>query len=135
MSQFEFEIFGRPSQGSRGLTVTVNCRGYLSLSPDAFTRLGSPRAVRYLIDKNERVIGFQPCKPREEHAHAVSQRAYSMCAVSLLKYMGVPFSEGGRRYDLQVADGVPPYIDLKRPGVPVTSNRRKASRAPGATAS
>jgi hypothetical protein len=127
----QFEVYDRknsPAGRRRGETVTVNCRGYLSFSPDAYARLGSPQAVRYLIDKEERLIGFQPCKPREANAHLVSTGTRIASAVTLLKYMGVSHAEG-RRYDLHCEDGLPPYIDLKEPGVPVTSNRRKVKGA------
>lgn len=125
----EFEIYDRRhGKGSRhGETVTVTRRGYMSLSSGAFARLGSPQAVTYLIDKDEQLIGFRPCKPRDEDAHAVSGRGHQMSAAALLRYMGVTYDEA-RRYDLQVPDDLPPHIDLKQPGVPVTSNRLKAEK-------
>ena len=126
----KFEIYDRKdSETGRGETVTVMRRGLLSLSPDAFTRLGSPQAVRYLVSKDERLIGFQPCGPGDANAHAVSAGTRIMSAVTLLKDMGADLGQA-RRYDLKVQDGFPPYIDLREPGVPVTSGRRKAGSTP-----
>jgi hypothetical protein len=125
----DFEIYDRRSSstlkgGRRGATVTVTRRGYMSFSPEAFARLGSPQAVLYLIAKDERLIGFRPCKPRDENAHSVSGRIHSMSASALLKHMGIAHDEA-RRYDLQAEDGQPPHIDLKQPGKAVSSNRLK----------
>lgn len=128
----QFEIYDRKNSHGRrrqGETVTVSRRGYLAFSPDAFERLGSPPAVKYLIDRDERLIGFQPCKPREAHAHTVNPRTHIMSAVALLKHMGVPLDQGCR-YDLESRDGLPPYIDLKKPGTLVTSNRRTSTATP-----
>lgn len=122
----KFELYDRRDTApDRGETVTVMRGRLLSFSPGAYTRLGSPRAVRYLVSKDERLIGFEPCEPGEAHAHAVSAGTRIMSAVALLKDLGADPRQT-RRYDLHVQDGLPPYIDLKEPGIPVTGNRRKA---------
>lgn len=125
----EFEIYQRKDsyagQKRFGNTVTIQSRGQMSLSEGAFTALGSPQAVKYLIDKDEMLIGFQACKPREANSHAIRGKQHMMSAGPLLKFLGADLGES-RRYDLQVEDGLPPYIDLKAPGQAVTSNRRKA---------
>jgi len=125
MSGFVEFTRARPGRGRRGETVTILRRGYLAFSQDAFARLGSPRYVKYLIDEDERLIGFRSCEAGDPNAHAVGTRTHSASARILLGHLGVSLDEA-RRYELETGDGQPPYIDLKKPGVPVTSNRRKA---------
>lgn len=124
-----FEVYQRQHSGNRklrGMTVTVTGRGSMSFSEDAWAALGSPQAVKFLVGKDpgERVVGFQACRPREEHAHLVAPRARSVSAVALLKYLRYG-SGASRRYALKTEDGLPPYIDLNEDAPAVTSNRRK----------
>jgi hypothetical protein len=98
----------------------------MSLSPDAFTRLGSPGAVQFLIDRKRRLIGFRPCGPQEEDAHAVRGLSHVISGVTVLKFLGAELGGSSRRYSLHAEDGLPPYIDLNEDAPVVTSNRRKA---------
>lgn len=113
----------------RGKTVTVQSRGLMSLSSDAYAALGSPQAVKILIDKDGRLIGFGPCKPRERNAYAVRTRQHIMSAIPVLKALDADLAVS-RRYTLQVKDGLPPYIDLNEDAPVVTGNRRKAGAQP-----
>lgn len=117
------------SRQMRGESVTVHRRGHLSFSAEAYARLGSPQAVRFLIDRNERLVGFQACGPGEAYARVVNARARTVSAVAVLRFLGADLAET-RRYALHVADGLPPYIDLKQPGVPVTRSRRDPTATP-----
>jgi hypothetical protein len=99
-------------------------RGALGFSPAAYEALGSPAAVVYLTDRDERLIGFRPASPEEPNAHKVSRAARTTSARALLRFMGAEYAQS-RRYPLLTDDGTP-HIDLKQPGTPVTSNRAKS---------
>jgi hypothetical protein len=109
------------------MTVTVSSRGGMFLSEDAWAAIGSPTAVKLLVDKDpgQRVVGFRACQRGEDNAHAVTPGSHSVSAVALLKYLHYG-SGTSYRYTLHVEDGVPPYIDLNEDAPVVTSNRRKA---------
>jgi hypothetical protein len=116
------------SRKRQGETVTVQRRGLLSFSAGALAALGSPPAVKFLVDKEARVIGFGPCKPRDRNAHAVRGRMHLVSAVAVLRHMDVDLTQS-RRYTLRVEDGEPPYIDLNEDAPVVTSNRAKTAGA------
>jgi hypothetical protein len=133
MLHFE-EYQGKDSHSGRtrrGEMVTVQRRGLMSFSAGALAVLGSPAAVKFLVDREAKVIGFRPCKLREKNAHAVRGKQHVVSAVAVLKHMGADLSES-RCYTLKVEDGLPPHIDLNEDADVVTSNRRKAR--PAATA-
>lgn len=124
-----FEVYQRQHSGARrrrGATVTVTSRGTMCLSEDAWTAIGSPEAVKFLVDKDpgQRVVGFQACKRGEHNAHAVTPGTHSVSARALLKYLHYGF--GTFRHTLHVEEGLPPYIDLNEDAPVVTSNRKKA---------
>lgn len=126
-----FEVYQRQHAGARrrrGATVTVTSRGSMCFSEDAWTAIGSPEAVKFLVDKDpgQRVVGFRACRRGEEGAHSVAPRTRSAAAVALLKYL--KYDLVSRRYTLKVEDGLPPYIDLGEDAPVVTSNRRKAAK-------
>ena len=116
----------RVSRKLPGETVTVQRRGLLSFSAGALTALGSPAAVKFLIDREARMIGFRPCSLRDKNARPVRGRQHLVSAVTVLKHLGADLSVS-RRYTLKVEDGLPAYIDLNEDAPVVTSNRRKAA--------
>jgi hypothetical protein len=124
----QFELYDSAAAGTRtmrGESVTVHRRGHLSFSAEAYARLGSPQAVRFLTDRAERLVGFQPCGRGEPHARTVGARSRAVCAVAVLRFLGADLT-ASRRYPLRVRDGLPPYIDLNEDAPVVTSNRRAA---------
>jgi hypothetical protein len=122
----EFQRDGSYSKRKRpGETVTIQRRGLISFSDGTYARLGSPKDVAFLVDRDKRLIGFRRCKPCERNAHAVRGPQRLVSAIPVLKAMGVYLAES-RRYSLHVEDGQPPYIDLNEDAPVVTSNRRKA---------
>lgn len=111
-----FTVFERRQSGKRtrrGATVTVMRRGYLAFSEDAWTAVGSPAYVKFLIDTGEqnRVVGFRACGADDPDANVVKHGSRVVTAVALLKHLGHDCSVA-RRYTLRVKDGLPPYIDL-----------------------
>ncbi len=125
-----FEIYDRVNaRESRGATVTIQRRGIISFSPDAYAMLGSPEAVVFLYDREERLIGFRPAARGDQDAYAI-RSPLTVSAMALCKRLGIDTSES-RRYPLGMDN--PPFIDLKQPGAVVTSNRRKRQGVPAAT--
>jgi hypothetical protein len=115
----------RTGRARPGETVTVQRRGLMSFNAGAFALLGSPLAVKFLVDREAKMIGFAPCKARDKNACAVrGGRQHIISAVTMLNHMGADLSES-RLYTLHVEDGLPPYIDLNEDAPVVTSNRRK----------
>jgi len=126
----QFEIYDRRNSYGRGRkragkTVTVQARGLMSLNEEAYAELGSPQAVKFLVAKDEMLIGLEPCKPSDQNAYAVRTRQHVVSAITVLKYMGADLSRA-RRYELRVKDGLPPYIDLGEDAPVVTSNRKRS---------
>lgn len=120
-----FEVYTRGGGRKWGQpTVTlISGVGRLTFSPAAFDALGSPEAVAFLVDREEQLIGFRAASAEEPNAYRLNPASRTMSAVSVLRYMGIDRSES-RRWPL-LCDSSIPHIDLKQPGTPVTSNRRK----------
>lgn len=118
----DFEIYRRGSRPDGPPMVTITAAGAISFSVAAFEALGSPAAIVYLIDRDERLIGFRAAAVGETSAYHVNA-GRGVSARSILNAMGISYGTG-RRYPLLTGDGTP-HIDLKQPGTPVTSNRRK----------
>ena len=111
-----------------GKTVTVQRRGLISLSEDAWAVLGSPDTVTFLVDRDKRLIGFRACRRNARNAVAVRQPQRVVSAIPVLKALGADLTQS-RLYHLHVTDGLPPYIDLNEDAPVVTSNRRKAANS------
>jgi hypothetical protein len=127
MRDFDFEVYKRTSMGARkrhGETVTIQRRGLISFSDDAYARIGSPEAVVFLVDAKARLLGFRAGVRGEYSAYAVRSAQHLVSGVAVCKFMGAD-TQQARRYPLICGEDGPPYIDLKESGVPVTSNRRR----------
>lgn len=128
MTTYSFEVYDRsksrsPKRRRLGETVTVQRAGVISFSAAAMAALGDPRAVVYLVDRNDRLLGFRPAKPGTANASLIGGTGRTASAVAVLKYMEADLGQS-RRYPLVMMDGV--YcIDLKQPGEIVTGSRRK----------
>ena len=125
-----FEVYQRQHSGGPrkrpGMTVTVSAHRVLAFSEEAWTALGKPEAVTFLIDTDpgERAVGFRACRRGEPGAHSVHPDNRTVSASALLKYLH--YGTGtAYRYTLHVTDGLPPYIDLNEDAPVVTSNRSK----------
>jgi hypothetical protein len=124
-----FEVYKRQDSRRgwwRDPTVTVMKRGLLSLSPAAMRALEEPAAIRFLVDRDARMLGLGRAEPGEKNAMRVritGSGQHFVSAIPVLAYLEADLSES-RRYPLLMIDGTH-CIDLKEPGTPVTSNRRK----------
>jgi hypothetical protein len=119
VSTYNFEVYDRrnspsPKRRRLGETVTVQRAGVISFSTASMAALGNPRAVVYLVDREDRVLGFRAAPPGTPNASLIGGTGHTASGVAVLKYMEADLSES-RRYPLVVMDGV--YcIDLKQPG-------------------
>jgi hypothetical protein len=127
-----FEVYKRTHFGKRtsqAATVTIQMRGRISFSPPAIAALGSPEAVTFLYDQEAQLIGFRKARRSEPSAYPVRAPRSGVHIVSgrgFCEFIGLDLSES-RRYPLVLMDGTH-CIDLREAGVPVTSNRRKATQ-------
>jgi hypothetical protein len=114
-----FETYERSASRLRhGSTVTVLRRGLVVFSPDAMRDLGQPDTICYLVDRDERLLGFRKAKRGEKGAYAVHPQRHTATAILVLRHLGHDLSTA-RRYDLQQLDGTW-CIDLKQQGKPVS---------------
>lgn len=121
-----FQEYDRSQRGpyQKAKTVTVTRRGLLNFSPSAMAALGNPQAVVYLVDREERLLGFRGATCRTRNAYTVRAPGRSTQASHALGELGADLTES-RRYPLIILGGVQ-CIDFKQPGDIVTSNRSKS---------
>jgi hypothetical protein len=112
--------------------VTVGLRGTVKFNPAAAKALGEPDAIVFLVDKEDRLLGFRAGEVTTDgpgrrkgtgNAQPLRTPGNTVSATHVLRYLHVDLSQS-RRYPLVAIDGVQ-CIELKRPGMVVTSNRRK----------
>jgi hypothetical protein len=135
MHNWELYERGNSRRRSDEPLVTIQRRGQISFNPAAMRALGEPEAVIFLIDKNERLLGFRASgitkktgrRKAVEPGALVRPPGATVAAIPVLKHMEVDLGVS-RRYRLVELDGTH-CIDLKQPGEAVTSNRRKSAPA------
>jgi len=67
-----FEVFTkRMVRAADKPYVTIQKKGIIAFNHAAYAALGEPRAVIFLFDRENRVVGFQAADPEEEHAYGV----------------------------------------------------------------
>jgi len=111
--------------------VTIQRRGLITFNKAAVRALGNPAAVMFLVDEEERLLGFRGVTTNGmgRSAPAVMRGpGAKISAVTVLRHLNVDHSRP-RRYPLILMDGIH-CIDFKQPGAIVTNNRR--GRLPGA---
>ena len=122
-----FETFRRSLVPLRSKpAVTIHVRGTVSLNASAVAALGSPAAVELLYDKVLRIVGFRATDPKKDTAHALRPTADGtgpsvVSALTFLRFHDLQPAVS-RRWEAYLDDGVL-CVDLRLPGVPVTSNR------------
>ena len=123
----DFKIFKRTNaRAPHGPTLTVTSRGTLNLSRAAWELLGKPQAVTLLYAADERIIGLKPADRDAPNAYLVrvlGKYGRQVAARVFCRYIEADLS-AARRYPLVLDDGIG-CVDLREPGVVVTSNRAK----------
>ena len=111
--------------------VTIQRRGLITFNSQAARTLGNPTAVTFLIDEEERLLGFRKVSrggPGRPAPAVVRGPGAKISAVTVLRHLNVDLS-APRRYPLIMMDGTH-CIDLKQPGTIVTNNRRRKLAGP-----
>jgi hypothetical protein len=112
--------------------VTIQKRGTLSLNLSAYSAIGSPDSVELLYDPALRIVGLRPVDPKLDTAYRVrvttgGSGPFLISATTFLRFHEIA-SSVSMRWPVYVDAGVL-CLDLKKPGVPVTSNRAKTGRS------
>lgn len=121
----QFQPYDRSRGGVRkqpGRTVTVQPRGLMSFSVEAYAALGCPAAVRFVTAPGC-LVGFEVCDGSGENVYPVYGPGRTVSARALLRSVLGTLPDRSRRYPLHVADGVPPYIDLSEDAPEVARGR------------
>jgi hypothetical protein len=121
-----FEVFDkRAAPASDEPMITVQRKGPISLNHAAYRALGEPAYVELLYDAEERIIGVRALQEKLPHAYPVRRQGRShtflIAGHAFIRHFGIP-NEVSKRYVAQMFDEVL-GVDLKKPGVEVTSNR------------
>jgi hypothetical protein len=131
-----FEVFKRQRAPiTQEAAVTLQKRGTMSLNLAAFRALDEPEAVELLWDREDRLMGLRKAEPDTAHAYKVRQLAKSqttwlLSGTAFMTYYGLE-TDVARRYIGSVDDDGMLVLDLKEPGVQVTSNRDRAKDRQG----
>jgi len=114
--------------------VTIQRRGTMGFNAAAHAALGSPEAIEFLFDPQERVIGVRAVDPSAQHAYAIrpnngdaTARTFLVSGTAFVRYYGIDTTVS-RRWPAKMQDGIL-CIDLKEPGTEVTSNRNRPKDA------
>ena len=121
-----FEVFEKRMVRATGQPfVTIQKKGIFALNHAAFSALGEPKAMRFLYDREKKLIGFQPAEISDDHAYPVRNNSkgtsHLVSGMLFTSYYDIP-TEVARRWEATLKAGVL-TIDLKKPGKEVTSNR------------
>jgi hypothetical protein len=133
MPNFQEYYRAQSRRSRKDAAVTVQRRGLISFNPAAMAALGSPEGVVFLVDMDERMLGFRSAhtlRRAGRKAAPIRRPGNLVSATHVLRHLGADLSES-RRFPLAVLDGTL-CIDLKQPGEVVTSNRRKPRPDPTA---
>jgi hypothetical protein len=126
----EFQRFSRDLVAlKRDPWVTIQKRGTISLNRAAYLLLGSPKAVDLLYSSEHQIVGLRPGDPRDRDAVAVRSPTgkdggpFVVSGLAYIRFYEV-LVDTSRRWPAYLENGVL-CVDLREPGVPVSSNRAK----------
>lgn len=110
------------------VTITKGC--YLSLNRAAMALLGDPKAVEFLFDPTDRIVGLRAADPDGANSYRLSRagaggRQWQAAARAFIRYYGLEAERSTRR-PATLVDGIL-CVDLKDPGIAVSSNRSKSA--------
>lgn len=100
--KFDFEEFDRASpRPTTQPVVGIQKRGGMSLNQAGFLALGKPKALKFLYDKERRVIGLKAADTNEPNAYPVRKQPnsfnYVFSGQAFLNRYGIPTGQA-RRY-------------------------------------
>jgi hypothetical protein len=106
--------------------VTIQKRGTLSLNGAAYRALNEPEAVELLYDRDQKLMGLRKAEPSTGHAYVVRPLGkggsnWLISGKAFTTYYDIPIGVA-RRWAGHVENDLL-IVDLKEPGLEVTSNR------------
>lgn len=123
----KFEVFTKRAKPMTDASVTIQKSGGLGFNHAAFIALGEPKAVELMFDQEQRIVGVRSVSPAEDHAYLVKSPAekrdkgFILSGRAFTAFYDIRTDEARRRRAYMVDDIL--CVDLKEPGVVVTSNR------------
>jgi hypothetical protein len=126
MAVMPFETFRRQRTRPGEPSLTIQRKGVFSLNREAFEALGRPEAVELLYDPDERLIGVRNVDSSADHSYQVRgmgrrSATWLVSGTAFTNYYGIDTSVSTRR--VARIENELLIVDLKDPGVQVTSNR------------
>jgi hypothetical protein len=125
-----FEVFEnrQPRRNHASPTLTIGTRGLISISEASYNLLGKPRAVEFLYDREEQVMALRSVDPdATTHSYAVKaargSRSLLITGSAFTRHYGISTEPARRRRAELRGDLL--CVDMKNPGLVVTSNRAR----------
>ncbi len=113
--------------------LTIHKRGTISINRTAFESIGSPDAVELLYDRDKCIVGLRPIDQRADNAYHVRSPVASpsgpwvISAMAFTKFYDIDTSVS-RRWPCYM-DGNVLCVNVSSPGITITSDNRRSSRA------
>lgn len=135
-----FEVFQRQrAPVTTDPTITIQKRGNISVNIPAYIALGSPQSVELLYDREQRLMAIRKVQPSAQSAYVMrplsTQRkteqppsSYLVSGIAFTTYYGIP-TDVARRWVAEAQEDDTLVVDLKQPGMEVTSNRGDNGKA------
>jgi len=107
--------------------VSLLKTGVISMNVVAYESLGRPEYLEFLFDKKDKIVGLRPLKAETQFSYPIrelksaSGGTFSASAKAFMLFYGISMTSSIRR--LAFLSGEVLCIDLKDPGVDVTSGR------------
>lgn len=132
-----FEVFDkRLTPLAKAPTVTIQMRGIITLNRAAYALMNEPSTVELLYDKEQDVIGIREVSDDTPHGYSVRPQNANkdsgplvIAGTAFTQYYSIDTSTS-RRWTPELRDGVL-CIDVRRGGVEVRGNRRRADESSG----
>ncbi len=128
----EWEEFTQKNVGNVDLVrVSLNQKGVFGMNQKAIDVLGGPKAVVFMFDKANRLIGLKGSAPDVDHAYELKRQgasqSYYLRAKSFCNFYGIEIGETIVFNDVEVDDGV---IVLKLDNVTEATRRTRSVEFP-----
>lgn len=106
----------RMARGRTKPYVTIQKKGIIAFNHAAYAALGEPKAIVFLFDRGNKIIGFKAADPAAEHAYPVRANtkgtSHLVSGTLFTRHYGIP-TEVARRWLGREGDDRLLTIDLK----------------------
>ena len=112
-----FEVFTKRMARTRSKPyVTIQKKGIVAFNHAAYAALGEPKAIMFMFDRGNRVVGFKAADPSAEHAYPVRANtkgtSHLVSGTLFTRHYGIP-TDVARRWLGRAGDDGLLTIDLK----------------------